>query len=379
MRAMSLTGRLIGLLAAVGLASAASAGPPPGGVFVGFDFNADGKGDIARSSASQILVNHLDGASSVGTGTFPTGGGVLALKAVGLCNGDDNADPVAQGGGSARVSFTNAGGTGQASALFIPDGGGSWQVVDAADTNGDGVDEVIFNGNGAVRVTDIQSGVPAYSYVPTAGNIWVYLFAADVNGDGDQDLVFNGTGSAAGIARANLSGGATQVFFPLGGGVWQLDGAGDLNDDGTADLVQTGVGGTAVGFNRVVLLNTSAAPITSGFPPNGGGAFQVRTVSDFNGDGKVDIGYQGPSPSNRITLMNGITPTGNVSVANAGGTVELRGAGDTQANGKFGIFSVFTGSNDVRVQTPNAAGNAIAATGQLPASGNLFVPTNPAN
>ena len=109
---------------------------------VDFDFNGDGRADLIRSSASLIRVDLLEGTVVVGSGFFPTGGGVFALKAVGRLDADANADFVAQGGGYARVTFVDAAGTGTKRTLYIADGGGAWQVVGTADLDGDGIDEL---------------------------------------------------------------------------------------------------------------------------------------------------------------------------------------------------------------------------------------------
>ena len=377
MRVMRLSGCLIGLVATLGLGSAAMAGPGGGSVFVGFDFNADGKGDIARSNSGNIRVDILDGTSSVANGSFPTGGGTLILKAAGLLNNDANADLVAQGGGTARVTFVNAAGTGTTSTLFVPDGGGSWQVVDAADVNGDGIDEVIFNGTGgaagAVRIANIATGTPVFTFLSTAGGAWVYAFAIDVNGDGSKDLVFRGTGGAAGTTRANLAGTATAKFYAQGGTAWVLTKAGDVDGNGTDDLVDTGAGAGA-GFNRVRTLNTSGDPTASGFVPNGGGTFVLKDLADFNNDGNADFALQGTS-SFKITPMTGVVPGVSVFPPSGGGAFTLRDLEDTNADSFFDLVAT-NASNDVRIQLSNGTGTTTNGA-PIPNGGlSLFVGPN---
>ena len=357
MRAMRLSGCLIGLVATLGLGSAAMAGPGPTNVFVGFDFNADGKGDIARSSSSSIRTDILDGTSSTANGSFPTGGGVFILKAAGNLNNDANADLAAQGGGTVRVTFVNAAGTGTAGTLFLPDGGGAWQVIDAADVNGDGIDEVIFNGTGgaagAVRIANVATGTPAYTFLSTAGGAWVYAFAVDVNGDGSKDLVFRGTGGAAGTTRANLAGTATSKFYAQGGTSWILTRAGDVDGNGTDDLVDTGAG-PGLGFNRVRTLNTSGDPTGSGFVSNGGNSFVLKSVSDFTNDGNADLAYQGVT-SFRVTPMTGTVAGANVFPASGGGAFTLSGMEDTNADGFFDLVAT-DASNGVGIRLSNGTG-----------------------
>ncbi len=377
MRAIKFSGYLIGLVATIGFGSAAFAGPTPNGEFIGFDFNADGKGDIARSSSSSIRTNILDGTTSTATGTFPTGGGVFILKAVGNMNGDDNADLIAQGNGTARVTFVNAAGTGQSATapLFIPDGGGAWNVVDAADVTGDGIDEVIFQGTGAalgaMRVANISTGAPVFSFFSTAGGAWQYAFHANVNGDTQQDLMFRGTGVAAGTSRANLGGTATSLFYAQGGTTWGLTRAGDVDNNGTDDLVDTGLGATSVGLNRVRTLNTSGAPTASGFIPNGNNLFILRAVSDFTDDGNADLLYQGAT-SLRVTPMTGIVAGTAVFPPNGGGSFTLRGSEDTNADGFFDLV-VTNAGNDIRVQLSNGTGTTTNGGLLLAGGQTLFV------
>jgi hypothetical protein len=370
-------GSLLGFFGTLGLAAEVSAGPPPaGGIFDG-DFNADGKDDMARSSAANIRVDILDGTASVANGSFATGGGTFLLKAVGLCNNDDNADLIAQGGGSTRVTFVNAAGTAPSAtpALFYGDGGGSWQVVDAADTDGDGIDEVIANGTGgaagALRITNVATGSPVHTFLSTAGGAWAYAFAADVNGDGDQDLVFRGTGVAAGTSRANLSGTATAKFYAQGGTSWTLSATGDVDGNGTSDLVDTGAGGAAVGFNRVRTLDTNGDPTGNAFVGNSANAFQLKDVADFTNDGNADLGYQNTG-SFRITPMTGLTIGTAVFPPNGGGTFTLRRMADTGDDG-FSDLIVTNGTNDVRIQTSNGTGTTTNGA-LIPAGGlTLFV------
>lgn len=383
MRATKILGSLNVLLASLWLAPMAMAGPPADGIFVGFDFNGDGKGDIARTNAS-VVTNLLDGVTTIGTGSYSLGGGAFELMAIGNHNVDDNADPIFQGkpatagAGSVRVSLTNVAGTGQASAIFIPDGGTSWIVVDAADVNDDGVDEVIFEGApatpaaGAVRIANIASGTPVYSFLSTAGGIWRFAFSADVNGDGSEDLVFNGqpSTSAAGTTRANLAGTTTAKFYATGGGAWLPISGIDSNNDDVDDLLQMGQPSTpAAGFDRVVLLNTSGDPAGGvAYIGNAGNTLEARVVGDFNGDSNQDVGYQGAT-TNRLTLLNGIAILGSQFAGNQGGGSQLRLSQDTGGTGTdvFDLISVVTSNNNVFIQT--LTGTGVGTVGTINAAG----------
>ncbi len=325
-----------------------------------YDFNADGKADLIRTGPTGIRVNLIDGTSSVGTGVFPNGGGTFELKAVGLLNGDNSADFVSQGNGTARVTFVNAAGTGTAGTLFIADGGGVWNVVGVADVNGDAIDEVLFEGTGAatgaLRIANIASGSPIFSYLATGGGIWSYALAADLNGDASKDLLFRGSGSASGLVRANPGGGTANVkFFPQGGSAWTLRLAGDLNGDGIDDLVDVSGNAASAGFDRVRVFDTlgTGNPSATGFVPTAGGSFALKAIGDFDGDTKADLGYDGAA-SFRIVAMNGVNPTASYFPSNGGGAFLLRRMGDTNADGKYDLIST-NAAGDVRIQLSNGA------------------------
>ena len=374
MRAIRFSGCLIGLVASLGLSSAAMAGPAPPTVFVGHDFNGDGKGDFAVSSAGSIRTRILDGTTNTATGTFPTGGGTFVLKAVGNMNADANADLIAQGGGSIRVTFVNAAGTGASATppLFFGDGGGVWNVVDASDLTGDGIDEVIMRGvgsaTGTMRIANIATGTPVFSFLPTAGTTWVYAFSANVNGDKVagkpvNDLLFRGTGAGAGTTRANLGGTTTQKFYAQGGGAWILTNAGDTNNDGTDDLVDTGAG-AGLGFNRVRTLNSSGDPFgAAGLVPNGGNAFILKAMADYNKDSKADLMYQGTGASSfKVVAMNGAVPGTSFFPPSGGGAFSLRNSEDTNADGFFDLVVTNAGL-DARIQLSN--GTSATTNGAL--------------
>lgn len=322
-----------------------------------FDFDADGKVDLIRSGPTGIRVDLLDGTAVVGRRSFPNAGGRYALKAVGRLDGDDNSDFISQGNGVARVTFVGASGTGAARTLFLADGGGAWQVVGVADVNGDGIDEILFAGPGALRIADIASGAPVYRYLATGGGDWIYELAADLNGDASKDLVFRGRGAANGWIRVNRNGGDANVqFFPQGGGAWSLRLAADLDDDGVDDLVDVASDPSAVGFDRVRIFDKlgNGTPAATGFVPTAGGAFALKASGDFSGDGKADLGYDG-STSLRIVAMNGANALGTIFPPNDGGVFQLARMGDTNADGRSDLITT-NATGDVRIQLSNGAG-----------------------
>ncbi len=357
--ASSLAALLVSAAAVVCSPAVARAGIVCDCVPSGFDFNVDAKIDLIRSGPPGIRVDILDGTAVVNSGMFPNGGGSFVLKAVGTLNSDDNSDFISQGNGTARVTFVNAAGTGTAGTLFIADGGGAWQVVGVADVSGDGIDEIIFEGTGAatgaIRIANIASGSPVFSYLATGGGIWRYTLAANVNGDTSMDLMFRGTGVVNGLLRANLYGVAPIVrFYTQGGGAWILHSAGDLNNDGIDDLID--VADRPVSAHRIRIFDSTGIvyPIETGFVPTAGGAFVFRAVGDFNGDGNDDLGYDGAS-SFRIVPMIGISQGTSLYPSNGGGAFTLHRIADTNADGRADLIST-NAAGDVRIQLSTEGG-----------------------
>lgn len=358
--------------AVLALAPASPAGPPPSGNVFAADFNGDGKDDIALSGSANDQVRHLDGVTSIGTGTYANGGGSLALAGVGFLNNDSNADLVQQGGGTTVVRLSNATGTAAANSIFYGDGGGAWVVVAVCDVDNDGVDDVIAQGQGsalgAVRVTDVASGAAVHSFFSTAGGLWNFRFCADVNGDGEQDPVFvnSGAGGGSTTARANLSGGATAVFYSLGGGVWSPVGAGKTTGTGSDSLIERG-SGSGFGFFRVRTLDSSGAQIAQGFIPNGGDTQSFVFAGDVNGDTREDLVLRAAT-TNRSVIMNadGISSTTSVFTGNAGGSAVLDQGANTNADGAVDYISILTGN--VFIQTINPATSAVGSSNTLATS-----------
>jgi VCBS repeat protein/FG-GAP repeat protein len=168
------------------------------------------------------------------------------------------------------------------------------QHVAAADTNGDGVADLIANNGGAIEVL-LGNGNGTFRQGPTtttAMRAASTFVAIDINGDGKVDLVLagglNGTGvpQGIGVCLGNGDGTFQSVVFYQAGTDMEIYNVvlGDFNGDGILDAAVagqsgiwlfTGKGGGA--FNQGVVAVSL---------PTGAGAL---AAADFNGDGKVDL------------------------------------------------------------------------------------------
>jgi len=192
----------------------------------------------------------------------------------------------------------------------------AWRIVATGDFNGDGKPDLVWQHPGgwlAVWYMDgatmigsqfLNSGQPA-----SPG--WQVVGAADFNGDGKPDLMWQHIDGW--LAVWNMSGPtllSAQLLNPPGitGNDWKIVGVGDFNADGKPDLVwQHRDGWLSLwymsGINRLDAVYVNPMQV-------GDADWKVRAVIDLNGDGKTDLILQHMSDGLLgAWLMNGGTAT----------------------------------------------------------------------
>jgi hypothetical protein len=172
--------------------------------------------------------------------------------------------------------------------------------IEVADTNGDGIPDLVINGEGSIVVM-FGNGDGTFRSGPSSKTsvFGILGFAlADLNGDGVMDAVvtgsqYNGTSVGVGVSLGNGDGTfQTGTYYQIGPTYAPGSGTGfivapvvgDFNGDGIQDIVAAGQGGvwvlTGTGggvFNPGVLtVPLAAGPLTV-------------LASDFNGDKKLDL------------------------------------------------------------------------------------------
>jgi hypothetical protein len=334
---------------AAGVAFAPEPGiaPASGPVAVG-DFTGDGILDIAvaetTSSSATILLYR-----GLGNGTFsaPVSSSVT-LPIYSLFTGDFNNDGKLDLVASTSIGDFNVNGMvllNNGSGHFVQQtpfaGGDDGWVVGVADVNGDGILDVLFEGeaegSGAVQVClGNGDGTFTLKYQANENNFdGSPIGIGDFNGDGKLDMavtddyqvdVFLGNGD-----------GTFQAFVPYAcplGSCYGSITAADLNGDGKLDLI--------VGEANVFIGNGDGT-FTPGFnfSSNGGG---VNAVGDFNGDGKLDIAVVSPSIS--VYLGNGDGTFQNPTSSGAFYSgAQIGSFGDFNRDGQLDIVN-FAGPND---------------------------------
>ena len=183
-----------------------------------------------------------------------------------------------------------------------------WTVVAAADFNGDGIPDLVWQdpSTGTVQIWFMTgaNGTTILSAANITGSAttWKAVAAADFNGNGTSDLVLqNPSGGAAEVWYLTVSGSPSQytITYTTGafnggaGNTWHVLAAADFNQDGHPDLVwQNPTGGAIQIWYMTGSLGTtllSAANVV------GSSALNVVAAADFNADGVPDLVMQNPT------------------------------------------------------------------------------------
>jgi hypothetical protein len=262
-------------------------------------------GTIGESFSYQITGSNSP--TSYGATGLPAG--LSVNPSTGLISGT----PGAPGTSSVILRATNAGGTGsQPLALKIAD---DWVLVGAADFNGDGKSDLIWQNtvtgqrtiwlmNGTTLVSGVSLGVVSTD--------WDLVGAADLNGDGKPDLIWQNT--VNGQRAIWLMNGTTYVSSVSLGTVstdWDLVGAADFNQNGNADLIlQDSVTG-----QRVIWLMTGTTYVSTVSLGIVSTDWNLVGAADFNGDGYPDLIWQDTVAIGQCQfwLMNGTTYVSTVT------------------------------------------------------------------
>ena len=360
------------------------------------DLNNDGKPDLVRSTGSSVTTWLGNG-----DGTFKQGNAYASINDTGFVtvtdiDGDGNADiyvGLANGGVFTADDSNNNGayvlmGHGDGTFAGAPTTrSGAYTGNNLGDVNGDGIPDLITNGQGqyneAGSTFTVQLGTGTGTFDPVStitapasfvlGGVTLTgantspaaaYAVADVNGDGFADLVFVDNGLTANgttiyptaVYFVALSNGDGTFKAPVPYMLPQIAPAGDFdntatvsglqiaNTTGHADLIMTynelagqGIGGPVVNsYNEGFLV----------LPGNGDGTFkttpvltstyssntaptsllvpQVVATQDMNGDGKADLTVINPS----FAVVNGTGVTTTllqVYLGNGNGTFQAPG------------------------------------------------------
>jgi len=210
----------------------------------------------ASSNAVNVYYYGLGGYLSQGSNQLNSGAGTAGWHVVAAADFDGNGVPdlVWQNTSTGQVNVNYYGGTGGATLIgyaVLNSGAGTagWSVVAAVDMNGDGVPDLIWQnaGTGQVNVNyyggsggaTLTGFAVLNSGAGTAG--WHVVAAADFDGNGVPDLVWQNTTTRQ--VNVNYYGGTkgtTLIGYAVlntGTAGWTVVGANDFDGNGVPDLV----------------------------------------------------------------------------------------------------------------------------------------------
>jgi hypothetical protein len=222
------------------------------------DFDGNGEPDLVwmNNTTSQAIVDYyyLGGAVYDG-GTFLDPVGIPGWTVVGTGDFDGNGVPdlVYQNDSTHQVVVHYFGGAGgavyQGWAWLDAAGEPGWTVAAVADVNGDGIPDLIWQNTTTTQVVVHYYGgtggavYQGWAWMDTVGAAgWTVVAAADFNGNGTPDLIWQNTANTQVVVH--YYGGAGGVVYQgwayldtVGAAGWTVVGASDFDGNGVPDLV----------------------------------------------------------------------------------------------------------------------------------------------
>ena len=306
-------------------------------------YGADGAGStsLAFELSSEGLGSGLYALDNTDTTTGVTGTAVLPdigptwhVAAAADFNGDGKSDILWQHDSGLPAMWTMDGTT-LTGAVLLPDPGPTWHVAAAADFNGDGKSDILWQHDSGLPAMWTMDGTTLTGAVllPDIGPTWHVAAAADFNGDGKSDILWqhdSGLPAMWTMDGTTLTG---AVLLPDPGPTWHVAAAADFNGDGKSDILWQHDSGLPAMWTMDGATLTGAV-----YLPNIGPTWHVAAAADFNGDGKSDILWQHDSGLPAIWTMDGTTLTWAGYLPNPGPTSHVAAAADFNGDGKSDIL-----------------------------------------
>ncbi len=292
-----------------GFLAATTISQPNGGLVISADFNNDGLLDLVSTDQAYNLYFQLgQGGGKYAAATLLDANLGPRKIIAGDFNGDGHLDIAALGNGMV-VFLGNGDGTFQPPLAPLEPTLAFYSGV-LGDFNNDGIPDLVAVtiGQTGIYQTSVYlgdgDGTFRFSTSLATGNS--ALATGDFDGDGNTDVAVSGLGDSVGgltIFFGNGSAGFTSLTFPtaLSGDVALA--TGDLNGDGIDDLVSLSYSGTGPYSLQVIL--GAASRILSPSAPLPCDSEPAMALSDFNGDGKLDVMVADSPPFAALFLGNG--------------------------------------------------------------------------
>jgi FG-GAP-like repeat len=270
----------------------------------------------------------------------------------------------------------------------------NWKMITAADFDGNGKDDALWRneatGENAIWLLNgldetSTDGSSRKFITSVAGTDWQMVTAADFNGDGRADVLWrnNVTGDNAVWfvdARSTNANGrflTDEQFITtrVPDRNWRIVGAGDFDGDGKADIAWRN---EATGDNAIWLMDgrTSKAGGERLITRVAGTDWKIATIGDFDGNGKSDLAWSNTATGQhavwlvdaaRLNGQNFFTDERLILGENnapliPGSNWRIEAAGDTNSDGKSDLIWRNFVSDENAVWQMN--GNIAASSGR---------------
>ncbi len=212
------------------------------------------------------------------------------------------------------------------------------------DINGDGKSDILFfnpSTNGLVYWLMNGSRFVSYNGF-SAGSGYVPVGTGDLDGNGMTDILWNGNGTLY-VWLNNGSGGFTSTAISSYPGGWQLVGCRDVDGDGQDDILWY-----HPGLHQFVYWIMSGAQLIRQHETNVTPGFTAIGAGDFNGDGMADIAWRDGSGHVYVWIGNGTNFTQYPVNVSAGSSWTAAGIGDVNGDGDSDIFWYQPSSGNVQ-------------------------------
>lgn len=253
------------------------------------DVNGDLRADIQWYQQSTGILNvWLMQGSSISGNYIYRAAPSCTPRIFGDFNGDAQSDVVLTCQNDNRV-YSWLSSTAGYNQTVIGNFGSDWQLVAAADINGDRTDDFIWrqvSGSSTnINIWYMRAGSVLSSATKTISSICTVSTTGDLNGDGAADIIF--MCADAGV-HAWFGGGSNLSQVRLGGygSGWAIVGSGDVNSDGKSDLIWHQA---STGVANVWLMNSTV--VASFFNQTMPTDCQPKAVNDYDGDGRTDVAW----------------------------------------------------------------------------------------